>query len=708
MTDPSTDPPRPNRRLRQRLDRLATGVIAASGIGVVVAVLAIGVYLTLAVLPLFDGAEVEVDTAPSAADDGTMHAVWLADDGTRWLTREGQLRDAEGEIATLAAGATITTVAEAGQAQPLALGLSNGEVRLVPRDDQGRLRWTQAATLRLFEARSVAALTLRHAAQGWVLAGRDTQGEVAALWHTAETTRRIAVPETAEHIALGYAGRLAMTQGTQLTLWQLSPDGGGGTSLARTETRAPITALSFLQGGRTLIVGDANGGLHRWRLSPDDTGWQAAETSYTALGDAAIRRLIALPRQRLWLALDDSGRLGLYQSLSGQRWHGQAPEATPPTAVSVNAQGTQVMWLGATGTPQRLAIEAAHAAVSPATLWMPQTYEGHSDAEWRWAAAVTGDEEPQYSLVPLAWGTLKAAAWAMVFAVPLALGAAVHSACYMSRRQRARLKPAIELMEALPGVVIGFVAGLFVAPFVERHLAGTLALFVCVPLGSVACGWLWRMFSRRMELRLPPISAGVGLIVPLALLCWAALSLSPWLEAWWFGGDLRAWMHQQWGWDYAQRNALIVGMAMGLAIIPTLYSLAEEALSGVPRPLAEGSLALGATRAQTLWRVQLPAAAPGILSAVMIGAGRAVGETMIVLMVTGNTPLMSPSLFEGLRSLAANLAIELPEAAVGGTQYRLLLLGALLLFVFTFVVNTLAEMVRWRLKRRYRRYGGDA
>lgn len=81
---------------------------------------------------------------------------------------------------------------------------------------------------------------------------------------------------------------------------------------------------------------------------------------------------------------------------------------------------------------------------------------------------------------------------------------------------------------------------------------------------------------------------------------------------------------------------------------------------------------------------------------------------MIVLMVTGNTPLMSPSLFEGLRSLAANLAIELPEAAVGGTQYRLLLLGALLLFVFTFVVNTLAEMVRWRLKRRYRSYGGDA
>ncbi|MCI0509513.1 ABC-type uncharacterized transport system permease subunit [Chromohalobacter marismortui] len=707
MTDPSVASHRANRRLRQHLDRLATGVIAASGIAVVAAVLAIGVYLTLAVLPLFDAAEVKVEAASTVADEGAIHTVWLADDGMRWLTRDGQLRNAEGTIARLVEDATIAAVAEGDDTQPLALGLSNGEVRLVPRDDRGRLIWTQAATARLFATRGVAALALGHTAQGWVLAGRNTQGDVAALWRAGDALRRLAVPETAEHIAMGHAGRLAISQGTQLTLWKLSPD-GKGTALARTDTRAPVTALSFLQGGRTLIVGDAQGELRRWRLSPDDAGWQAAETSYAALGDTAIRRLIALPRQRLWLALDASGRMGLYQSLSGLRWQGQAPRAIPPPAVSINAQGTQVMWLGESGTLQRLAIEAPHAAVSAATLLMPLTYEGHSTAQWRWAAAVTGDEEPQYSLVPLAWGTLKAAAWAMVFAVPLALGAAVHSACYMSRRQRARLKPAIELMEALPGVVIGFVAGLIVAPFVERHLAGTLVLLVCVPLGSVACGWLWRVLSRRWELRLPPISVGVGLMVPLALVCWAALSLSPWLEAWWFGGDLRTWMYQQWGWDYAQRNALIVGMAMGLAIIPTLYSLAEEALSGVPRTLAEGSLALGATRAQTLWRVQLPVAAPGILSAVMIGAGRAVGETMIVLMVTGNTPLMSPSLFEGLRSLAANLAIELPEAAVGGTHYRLLLLGALLLFVFTFAVNTLAEMVRWRLKRRYRRYWGNA
>ncbi len=104
----------------------------------------------------------------------------------------------------------------------------------------------------------------------------------------------------------------------------------------------------------------------------------------------------------------------------------------------------------------------------------------------------------------------------------------------------------------------------------------------------------------------------------------------------------------------------------------------------------------------------LPAAAPGIFSAMMIGAGRAVGETMIVLMASGNTALMSLNPLEGLRSLSATIAIELPEAAAGGTHYRLLFLAALLLFAFTFLVNTLAEGVRTRLRRRYRRLEGGA
>ncbi|SFU49492.1 ABC transporter permease subunit [Halomonas korlensis] len=340
-------------------------------------------------------------------------------------------------------------------------------------------------------------------------------------------------------------------------------------------------------------------------------------------------------------------------------------------------------------------------------LWLPQTYAGLDTPQFRWQpAAAMPDETPRYSMAPLAWGTLKAALWALVIAVPLALGAAIHSAMYMPRRLRSRLKPTLELMEALPGVVIGFIAGLVLAPWVERHLAGAFTLVLVMIPGLFAAGMLRARLPRPWRARLTLGWAGLWLMPWLLLLGVAAFELAPWLEARWFDDDLRGWLATRFGLDYASRNALIVGLAMGIAVMPSIYALAEDALSGVPSSLAEGAEALGATRWQALWRVVLPAASPGVLSAVMIGAGRAVGETMIVLMASGNTALMTLSPLEGMRSLAASIAIELPEAAPGGTHYRLLLMAALLLFVFTFLVNTLAEVVRTRLRRRYRRLGG--
>ncbi|MBB3190044.1 ABC transporter permease subunit [Halomonas cerina] len=311
-------------------------------------------------------------------------------------------------------------------------------------------------------------------------------------------------------------------------------------------------------------------------------------------------------------------------------------------------------------------------------------------------------------LSALAWGTLEAAAWSLVIAVPLSLGAAIHSAMFMSRRLRSRLKPTLELMEALPGVVIGFVAGLVMAPWVERHLGEVFALIVLLPPGLLLAAGLRACLPYRWQRWLPMGYAGLWLVPWLLLVMATALWLSPWLEVWWFGGDLRDWLEQGLGLDVAMRNALVVGVAMGFAVIPSVYALAEEALSGVPSSLAEGAQALGATRWQTLWRVMLPAASPGVLAAVMIGAGRAVGETMIVLMASGNAALMTLNPLDGLQSLAAGIAIELPEADPGGAHYRWLMLAALLLFLFTFLVNTLAELVRTGLRRRYRQLGGNA
>jgi phosphate transport system permease protein len=151
---------------------------------------------------------------------------------------------------------------------------------------------------------------------------------------------------------------------------------------------------------------------------------------------------------------------------------------------------------------------------------------------------------------------------------------------------------------------------------------------------------------------------------------------------------------------YVQRNTLIVGFAMGFAVIPIIYTIAEDALNAVPEHLRAASLGCGATPWQTAIYVVLPTAISGVFSAIMIGMGRAVGETMIVVMSAGNTPIIDMNIFNGLRALSATIAVELPEAVKDGTLYRILFLSGLVLFAMTFVINTVAEVIRLRFRKR--------
>jgi len=155
------------------------------------------------------------------------------------------------------------------------------------------------------------------------------------------------------------------------------------------------------------------------------------------------------------------------------------------------------------------------------------------------------------------------------------------------------------------------------------------------------------------------------------------------------------------GYDF-RLNALVGGVAMSLAVIPIVYTVSEDALSAIPKYLKEASLALGATDWQTALFVTLPAATPGVFAAVLLGVGRAFGETMIVLMATGNAALVTWSLTDPVRTMSATIGAEMAEVVFGGTHYGVLFLIGSILFIFTFSLNAVAEIfIRQRLMKRF-------
>jgi len=743
------------RKIRHFNDRAAKVAIAIGGISVIVAILMIFLYLFYEIVPLFKSATVEkvseyqlqtTDASPTlhlAIEEQSEIGMRLNQTGTfQFFSIEDGSTVSRFDL-DLPAAASITAFAlDTEESGVIALGLDNGQVMIASYDYE--VSYAQADNERtitpivrypfgtepyqLFDGQEIAALALRTRGETLLLAGASAGGQGAVLRASKQTSLFAAFNTdgggstfdvTEAVIPMSVMGTTKMfIEGDERWLFFVSETGlirvldmraalSNTVSAFEIETflttdGARPTDISFLLGGISLLVADTRGKIAQWFLVRQGEVTALEQVRTFSSSENRIAALAPEQRRKNFAAVDASGQVSIYNSTAHREVFSQVLVDTAPTAMAISPRGDALLLETASGIGF-WDVHNEHPEVSWSALWDKVWYESYAEPEYIWqSSAATNEFEPKYSLVPLSFGTLKAAFYAMLLAAPLAICGAIYTGYFMASAMRRKVKPLIELMEALPTVVLGFLAGLWLAPFVEKNLLGIFSILVILPVSILVASFSWSQLPANLRHRVPE-GWEAGMLIPVILVFgYLSFIIAAPIENLFFGGDLRFFISNDLGITYDQRNAMVVGFAMGFAVIPTIFSIAEDAIFTVPKHLSYGSLALGATPWQSLYRVVLPTASPGIFSALMIGMGRAVGETMIVLMATGNTPIMDANIFAGMRTLAANIAVELPEAPHHGTLYRTLFLGAMVLFLMTFLVNTLAEVMRQRLRDRYK------
>lgn len=548
---------------------------------------------------------------------------------------------------------------------------------------------------------------------------------------------------------------------------------------------ARLTTCGFVLGRETLVCGDSRGGLRAWfRVrqghSTAADGQRLTMVHDLTTGTTPVTAFRPSERSRNIMVGYEDGAVRVFNVTTEKRVLNQILANRSPIVEVAIAPKEDGLFALTKNQMWAAAFEPRHAEATFHALFRPVWYEGYDRPLHLWqSSSATSAPEPKLGLRPLIHGTIKATFYAMLFATPLALLAAIYASEFLHPRLRTIVKPTIEMMASLPSVVLGFLAALVFAVVIETYVPELMCTLFCVPFAFLLASYLWQALPNTWTVRFRLWRVAL-LPIPLVLGTVLGFGIGPFVERWLFAGDVMLWLDRQigsgvgawfllllplsacgaavlielvanpllrragrdfsrgqfvvvnllkflgaticvlfvayllsWllnavGWDprgsfvstYVQRNAFVVGIVMGFAVIPIIFTIADDALTSVPQHLRSASFGCGATQWQTAIRVVVPTAMSGLFSAVMIGLGRAVGETMIVLMAGGNTANMGWNLFDGYRTLSANIAVELPEAVPGSTHFRTLFLAALTLFVMTFVLNTVAEMVRIRFRKR--------
>lgn len=315
--------------------------------------------------------------------------------------------------------------------------------------------------------------------------------------------------------------------------------------------------------------------------------------------------------------------------------------------------------------------------------------EFFTSAKWYPSA----DPHPEYGALSIFFGTGIVTLGAVVVAVPLGVCAAVCLSDVLPFNVRQIVKPVIEVLAAIPSVAYGFFALVVLAPILQNKGGPVLSVIFWAVLGPilllglmVAVDLISDRFDKKAHL--------LARIVSMSVLGTGALALLVLVGRKIYGLEVNS-----------GTNALNVSFILGMMALPTIVSVAEDALQACGRELREGSYALGATRAETIVKTIIPASISGIIAAVILGVMRAIGETMVVWMASGNTARIPEPWWNFLapvRTLTASIAGDMGEAARGTYRYHVLFCMALSLLVVSFLMNLASQ---WIVNRQRKKVG---
>ena len=745
-----------------RFDRIMTWVIKGGGVGIILAVFGIFVFIISQVFPLFGSAKVQ-ETGAMAFSPGKAPMVFGIDEwgelpfyydgGSEvvFVDSAGKKPPLKLPIA-LPGGAVVSFASDMAVDRLVVLGTENGQVGTFRVDyapefaSDGSRSIVPSLTLGDFYEVGTSRGPIRQVGFG----DGGTTKVMAAIQDVAGKLELHAVILRQKRTLMG-GGQLTKDADLDLTpmltgapellrvpntgdsLIVTTSEGlvdyiflGGDAPEKRQEWHpfgkgTPIASLDFIFGDVSLVLTDNKGAMDIYSLLVPEGGDKRLFTKIKTFDPLAGPATFFARSQRNKLFLTGSGRqVSLRHSTTEQvRW--EETVGFDVKGAAIDAKGSGFVLIDETGQLHHYSLDDPHPEAGWKAYFGEVWYEGATKPDYTWqSTSGTDDFEPKLSLRPLIHGTLKGTFWAMLFAIPIALLAAIYTSQFLRPEIKRVVKPTMEIMASLPSVVLGFLAALWLAPLIEAKVPSVFLILAGVPLMAFLVGKFWSTLPAERRARIDPGMEWICFVPILLVTIWGLWHLGPVVESIFCqvrdgngqavidpgtGGPLanfRQWWPQVSGTPFDQRNSLVVGFMMGFAVIPVIFTIAEDSLSNVPASLTAASAALGASRWQTLRTIVLPIASAGIFSALMIGLGRAVGETMIVVMATGNTPIMEWNLFNGMRTLSANIATELPEAPVHSTLYRTLFLGALVLFALTFGLNTVAELLRQRLREKYK------